>query len=271
MHADAQVTARARDALDAKMRLSPLRAKLWRHMGWLIGLTTTGGETDEQSRYLARADVLEEAQERDAQPIGRVLAAGVYHFVGKSKGLIHEVWAERRPAADGNGGWLVDSEILGNLTREMKDGVRNTFLAVREYARAKFPHRASEIMAHVYSYKVTKEDEPSGGLSAGLPTAFAFLSTFLQRPVPKHIALSGIVVADAHDVLTIKGVGDAEYKAKAAFHRNLSMLVLPTVNRFDIAEGGQIPADVAERLIRYASSLDEVVRLVFGEDVFVSV
>src|SRR6058998_2465293 len=73
------------------------------------------------------------------------------------------------------GGTLRRDDILGAVTDELKDSVRNTFLAVREYARAKFPHRTRDILDYNYCYKVTKEDEPSSGVSAGIPTGLAFL------------------------------------------------------------------------------------------------
>src|SRR5262249_29440263 len=159
----------------------------------------------------------------------------------KAKGLIHEVWAGRQPAPPGQGGWLPTENILGNLTSEMKEGVSNTFLAVREYARSKLPHLTSDILDYNYTFKVTKEDEPSGGLSAGLPTALAFLSVFLQRPIPQDTAATGCVVADSHEVLTLRGVGDAEYKVKGAYHRNLRMLILPLANRSALEVSGQVP------------------------------
>ena len=63
---------------------------------------------------------------------------------------------------------------------ELRAAIRNTFVAVREYARAKLPHATADINDYTYSYKLPKEDEPSGGLSAGLPSALAFLSTHMR-------------------------------------------------------------------------------------------
>ena len=119
-----------------------------------------------------------------------------------------------------------------------------------------------------YVYKVTKEDEPSGGLSAGLPTALAFLSAFLDRPVPQDLAASGTLVADAHDVLVVKGVGEAEYKVRGAYNRNLRMLLLPAENRRDLAKTPLVPRAVTDSLVRWVSSFDEAVSLVFGEEVW---
>jgi ATP-dependent Lon protease len=199
--------------------------------------------------------------------VGRVLASAVYHFVGKARGLIHEVWATRRPAGRGRAGFL--EEILGNLTPEMTQAVRNTFLSVREYAREKWPQQTQDILDYAYSYKVTKEDEPSGGLSAGLPTALAFLSVFLDRPVPQDVASTGVLVADSHDVLVVRPVGETEYKVRGACNRNLARLILPEGNRRDLADNPLVPAEVCAEIVRYASDLDQAVVLTWGEDVWI--
>ena len=137
--------------------------------------------------------------------------------------------------------------------------------AVREYARVKFPHRTRDILDYNYCYKITKEDEPSGGVSAGIPTALAFLSLFLQQPVPADVASTGTLVADAHDVLTVKPVGDIEHKVDAAYHRNLRLIVVPRGNQAQLEQSALVPRAVTRELVRYVADFDEVARLAFGE------
>jgi len=255
---------RASYLIEHALRPAPLRPSLWRAAATLHALQ--GRETD-AARCAQRAVVLDEAARRKNHAVGRVLAAAVYHFLGKAKGLMHEVWATRRPAAGPRrGGQLV--EVLGNLTPEMIQGVRNTFLSVREFAEAKLPHLAGGLFDFDYTYKVTKEDEPSGGLSAGLPTALAFLSAFLDRPVPQDVAATGTLVSDAHDVLVVRAVGEPEYKVRGAYNRNLRMLLVPAENRRDVAKTPLVPSVVASSLVRYVSSFDEAVTLVFGEEIW---
>jgi hypothetical protein len=249
--------------LEAQLRTTPLRAGAWSEMATLRRVL---GEEEEAARCAERALALSEAAERDAHPVGRVLAAAVYQFVGKTKGLIHQIWADRRPVEPGRGGFLASDDILGNVTFEMKQHVRNTFFAVREYARSRFPQQTGAVFDYQYTYKVTKEDEPSGGPSAGLPTALAFLSVFLQKPVPQDVAFSGILIADSHDALVVRSVGDAAYKVKGAYHRNLRHIVMPAENRADLSASAQIPALVCERFVRYVTTLDEAVTLTFGEE-----
>ena len=138
-------------------------------------------------------------------------------------------------AAPGQGGSLRRDDILGNLTPEMRDSVRNTFIAVRSTRAVDVPppdardHGLPRLQGH-------QGGRALGGTSAGLPTALAFLSQFLQRPIRQDVAFTGVLVTDAHDVLTVRTVGDIEQKVDAAYHRNLAMIVVPTGNR-PILEG----------------------------------
>lgn len=252
------------ERLDQAIRAVPTRPSLWRQME---ALRRIHGELERAERCARRAEALEEAGLRRRTPVGRVLAAAVYHFVGKARGLIHEVWALRKPAERRRGGFL--EEILGNLTPEMIQAVRNTFLSTREYARAKWPHQTRDILDYSYTYKVTKEDEPSGGLSAGLPTALAFLSVFLDRPVPQDVASTGVLIADAHDVLVVRPVGEPEHKVRGACNRGLSRVILPEGNRRDLRGSPLVPAAICEEIVRYAPDLDDAVVLTFGEDVWI--
>jgi tetratricopeptide (TPR) repeat protein len=255
----------ARDGLERALAETPRRARLWLALSKLL---RAQGKTADAARHEDRARALEEAKQRDQRLVGRVLAAAVYNFVGKSKGLVHQIWVDRKPATPGRGGFLHPEDVLGNLTPEMRQGVRNTFLAVREYARSRFPHRTADILDHDYTYKVTKEDEPSGGLSAGLPTALAFLSVFIQQPIPQDVAFSGVVIADSHDVLVVRRIGDADHKLKAAFHRNLRAIVLPAENRIDLHESRAVPRAATEELARFVSSFDEAITETFGQHVW---
>jgi hypothetical protein len=252
--------ARALAALEAQVRETPRRAAAWRQLAALHALR---GDAAEQRRCAERDAALAHAEARRERAVGRVLSAAVYHFAGRAKGLVHEVWAARKPVAAGQGGFL--EEILGNLTPELVQAVRNTFAAVREYALANLPHLTTHLLDFNYSFKVTKEDEPSGGLSAGLPAAIAFLSVFLNRPVPQDIAVSGMLVTDAHDVLVVRPVGESEEKVRGAYNRNLRTMLLPEGNGADLARGIQVPQAIWQELVVFTPDLDSAVKLVFGE------
>lgn len=266
--ADPELGQLVRRALEDASRAAPLRPSLFRALATLISLQPS--PQLEADRWRAHAEALSEARRREQSPIGRVLAAAAYHFLGTSKGLIHELWASRDPAPMSQGGSLPMTSILGNLSPELRQAIQNVFVSVREYARSKFPHLTGDLRDYTYTFKITKEDEPSYGLSAGLPAALAFLSVFLQRPVPQDVALSGIVSADAHDVLVVRAVGDTEHKVKGAYNRNLRRIVLPMQNRAELEQNALVPPAVQAELVRYVSDLDQAVRIVLGDEVFLA-
>jgi tetratricopeptide (TPR) repeat protein len=241
---------------------APNDVRAWRRLATLFRFLP--GKETQQAQFAERAQLLEKSALERSRASGRVLSAATYRFAGRVHGLIHEIWATREATEPGQGGSLRREDILGNLTPEMRDDVRNTFLAVREYAVSKFPHLTGSVMDFHYGYKVTKEDEPSGGTSAGLPTALAFLSVFLQRPVLPEIASSGCLVTDAHDVLTVRTVGEADPKVDAAYERNLSAILLPQGNRPLLEQSAVVPRAITAEIVRYVSDLDEALPLAFG-------
>lgn len=257
----------AREALSSRLAADPRDSALWRRLAVLDTIAPAPEAAKDQSA--ARAASVEESARVRQHAVGRALAASVYAFPGGAReGLIHEIWAGKEPAAAGTGGTLADEHIYGNLTPEMHKDVKSTFLAVREYARAKLPHRTEDLMDFRYTYKVTKEDEPSGGASAGLPTALAFLSLFTGEPLPQDVASTGRIITDAHDVLTVHGIGDVAYKMRAACHRNLRALVAPSMNRAELLASPLVPRAVSLELARFASTFDDAVRAVFGPGFF---
>lgn len=256
------VRAPAERVLRDAVEHDPRSFRAWRA---LARVSANDVQPERAQAMLARASALEVAAKWRERAVGRVLAAAVYRFVGRSKGLIHEVWVDRRRVRSGGGGLARDA-ILGNVTDEMKTAILGTFVAVREYARARFPHLTEDLDAYEYSFRITKDDEPSSGTSAGLPTALAFLSTFLDRPVPQDLAFTGVVVADAHDVLVVRRVGDVEPKVKGAYDRNVRAIVVPEDNREELLHSHAIPARARDAICRYVASFDDAVRIAFGDD-----
>lgn len=263
---DPVVGTRALACLEAATRSAPEDPSHWGQLAVFFALQP-GGEAEAQ-RFRERESAVERAARDRARPIGRVMSPAVYRLMGRPLGLVHEVWVGRERAAPPPGGVLRREDVLGSVTDQMRDSVRNTFLAVREYARSRFPHATADLLDFDYTFKVTKEDEPSGGTSAGLPTAMAFLSMFLQRAVPQDVAFTGVLVTDAHDVINVRAVGDLEHKVDAAYHRNLRMIVVPEGNRAHFEQAGVVPRAIVSEIVRYVSTLEEAIKLVFGEDAF---
>ena len=264
---DHAVSPRVLESLEAATRSAPGEPLHWRRLATFFWLQPHGETRSHQ--FAERAEAVERAAHDRSRPIGRVLAAAMYRIMGRPHGLIHEIWVSRELAEPHPGGRLRREDILGSLTDQMKDDVRNTFLAVRAYAQSRFPHSTRDILDYNYTFKITKDDEPSGGTSAGLPTALAFLSMFLQRPIPQHTAFTGVVATDAHDVINVRPVGDVEYKVDAAYHRNLRSIVVPAGNRSQLEQSSRVPRPIVDEIVRYASTLEDATRFVFGEDAFI--
>lgn len=257
--------ARASEALSdlAKLRASdplPWRAlaSLKRHSGW----------EEEAIRHERRAEFLEhEAASRLAIP-GHALTAAVYHSRGERRGIVHELWAMRYRAKGSEGGRLADGHVFANLTDDLRTYLSSVFEATKAYAKTKFCHLVHDIDEHAYQFKLTNEDEPSSGPSAGLAIAIAFMSVFLDKPVPDGIALSGVLVSEARDHLSVRRIGDADIKVQGAIARKLRRIVLPGETRREVETSDLVPRDAATRVVIYVNSLDDALEAVFGEDIW---
>src|SRR5262249_55260608 len=144
----------------------------------------------------------------------------------------------------------------------------SVFESVKTYARAKFTHLVGDIGDYEYHFKLTNEDEPSSGPSAGLAIAVAFLSVFLDRPVPDDVALSGVLVTEARDVLSVRRIGDADIKVHGALSQRLRRIVLPVETQRDVEDSDLLPRDAASRVVVYVKNLDEALEAVFGPEVW---
>ncbi|MBI2893232.1 MAG: hypothetical protein HYY06_06735 [Deltaproteobacteria bacterium] len=255
------------EALRDSARRRPMDASAFRR---LAALERPLGMRELASGHELRAAALEAAQSNPMAHVGHVQAAAAYYLFGRPKGLIHEVWASRRPVdpGDAGGGRLDAADMLGNLAPDLRALLGNLFDATRVYVQRKFPHRVADLASYRYLFKCTKEDELSSGNSAGLPVAIALVSVFLDLPVPQNVALSGAVVTDAGHILAVRRIGDAEHKVAGTFHKGLSRIVLPAENRSDVEGGDAIPRAIATGLVSYVRNLDEALEAVFGSRVW---
>ena len=249
-------------ALERRIAVKPDDPAAWRQ------LATLHAPRDPESaeKLFARARRIA-PNESETGDVGRVLSAAVHGVDGRPRGLLHELWATRERVSVG-GGHLPRENVFGNLTDEMARDVRNVFYAVREWARVRLPHRALDLDAYRYTFKATKDDETSGGRSAGLASALVFLSVFIQRPLPRRLAASGTLVADSHRSLVVGRVTDLQHKVLAAYEARLSALLLPAGNRRDVELSAAVPRTVESELVRYVATFDDAARLAFGDELY---
>jgi hypothetical protein len=248
------------DLLGRAAALAPEEPDRWRRLAVLQDVLD---DPDEADRHRARAQAL-----AARRPVGRALAASVYRTPDRPEGLIHEVWAARARHCPGRGGSLAPDAITGNVTPALRAVVLGTFLAVRELARTRLPLVAASIDDWDYTFKVTKDDELSDGPSAGLPTALAFLSAFLDRPLRQDLASTGAIVTDAHAALRVHTVGDVEHKLRGTYHRNLRRLIAPAGNLVELERCAALPRSVRAELVSGVETLEEAARMAFDRDPF---
>lgn len=200
------------------------------------------------------------------RPPGRILSAAVHHLPSGARGLYHELWAHREPAETGRGGHLPHENLFGNLGDDMARDICSVFLAVREWSRRRFPERTVAIESFRYGLKVTKDDEPSSGRSAGLAVGLAFLSLFLERPIAETLAVTGALVTDSHRSLVVGRVGDIEAKVLAAYEARVGVLLVPLANRGDLERSALVPPAVVADVVRYVATFEEAIGHALGAE-----
>ncbi len=228
------------------------------------------GRDDDAERHTKKATALERVHSRSTPRIGHVQVAAIYEFKGKKHGLVHEIWANRYAvnSKDDEGGQLDEASIFGNVAHDMMRDIQNVFVAVRVFVQQKFPHLVEDLDRYRYVLKVTKDDEPSGGVSAGAAVALAFLSVFLQKSVPNHFAITGSLVADSSSEIRINRVADIDHKVLGTYHRKVPLLIAPAENRVDLELSHVVPRSFWESRVAFARNLTQVMKLVFGDDVW---
>ncbi len=254
-----QAIDRAREALHLHIATSPASP---RSLRCLAVLEDRAGAHGEATTLRARAAA---ACERPWPPPGVVRAAAIYSLRGKSKGLVHDVIARRVPAEGLQRGRLLDSEIHGCLGEGVRDQLRRTFASVREALVARFPDRAVEMDGWSYGLHLTKEDEPSGGPSLGLPVAVAFASVLLDVRVPSRYVFTGALSYDAAGKLTVRKVGELGHKLKATLHAGARTMVLPASQADEALSGHQVPKAIAAASIHPVGTLDDVLALLLTD------
>jgi predicted Zn-dependent protease len=253
-----------RGAIAELARSRPSDPLVWRALARASRLL---GCEEEGARHQVHAEFLER-RGAGSSPPGHALAVAAYHAYGDRKGMVHELWVTRHKSSGNDAGLLSDENIFANLTDDFRTYLRGLFDSVKHYARARFPHVTEDIDAYVYEFKLTNEDERSSGPSAGLAIAMAFLSLFLDRPIPEDTAYSGVVVTEAHDGLSLRRVGDADIKVEGVLARRVRRFVLPLDCRGEIEQSDLVPPEASQRVVLYARDLDEALEAIFGTDIW---
>lgn len=256
---DGDVLQAAREVLAAANRVGPADPELLRAQA---DMAAALGDEGEAAQLRTRAEA---AERRRWPPAGTVRAAAVYSMPGRQTGLVHEIIVRPVRAPARERGRLVESEIHGALARGVRAQLRRIFAAVRESLAARFPDRAAGFDGAGWSIHFTKEDEPSGGPSLGLPAAIAFASALLDAPVPRALVFTGAISYDAAALLAVRPVGELGAKLEAALHVGASALLFPAAQAEEALSGQQVvPASFAREVARPVATFDEALAIALG-------
>lgn len=260
---------RTYEALKHAAKNHQLSPEVWWTLARFERLIGLEGQAD---RHESKARALSRAVERSGPRIGHVKVAAVYELIGQKQGIVHEIWASRYRVGPGGrsgpGGQLDETSIFGNVAPDMMRDIQNVFVAVKAFVTERFPHLVEDLDEHRYILKVTKEDETSGGNSAGIAVALCFLSVLLQKPIPQDIAVTGALVADSSTEIRLARVADVDHKVLGVYQRRLEKLILPVENRADLEHSDLVPREIWEKRVAFAATLTQLMKLVFGEDLW---
>jgi ATP-dependent Lon protease len=153
------------------------------------------------------------------------------------------------------GGWGNVSLILtGQLGDVMKESARAalTYAATESQVLRIPPERLGSVEVHVH---VPAGAIPKDGPSAGVAMAIAIASAMSNRPVRRHVAMTGEITLRGR-VLPIGGVKE---KVLGAHRAGITEVILPRENEADLDD---IPEEVRQALTFHCvSTLDEALRL----------
>ena len=98
---------------------------------------------------------------------------------------------------------------------------------------------------------------PKDGPSAGMTMATALLSLALNKPIKKHIAMTGEITLTGH----ILGVGGVREKIIAARRVKVKEIILPESVKVDFKE---LPSYLKAKIkVHYVSHFNEIIKLIF--------
>jgi ATP-dependent Lon protease len=240
--------------------------------GWTreAGLRNLERELGKLARKIARRVVEEGSAPAEIAPADLVALLGPAHYQAEVAGRVQNPGVSVGLAVTEAGGEILFVEasrmpgkgrlkITGSLGDVMRESVQTALSVVRTRAQA-LGIDAERFRTSDFHVHVPAGATPKDGPSAGIAIATALTSLLTDRRVPPDLAMTGEITLRGR-VLPIGGVKE---KVLAARRAGIGRVLLPAENAKDLAE---IPESRLGSLkIEYVETIEQVVRLVFGED-----
>jgi len=132
-------------------------------------------------------------------------------------------------------------------SRADKLGLKNTF------------HNTKDIHIHI-----PEGATPKDGPSAGITIVAALVSALTNKSTKANLAMTGEVTLQGR----VLAIGGLKEKLLAARQHNLTTIIVPEENRDDVLEIER-EMKIDDLNLKFVQNMDEVLKLVFNENVFV--
>ena len=202
----------------------------------------------------------------------KITNKNIKKYIGAPKYIQTDILESRIGVATGlawteNGGDILNIEVVpipgqGNLilTGQLGEIMQESCKAAVTYIRknaSKYGIKTDFIKKYDLHIHVPEGAVPKDGPSAGVTVASAILSSLIEKPTNKNVAMTGEITITGE----ILPIGGLQEKIVAAQLKGIESIIIPDKNKADFEE---LPDNAKKDIkINYVHNLEEVFKLIF--------